>query len=488
MRQLVCIIFFHFISVLFSMNINGFYEGQFGRSYESDAFKWNIWDPNFYLETRINGSPNQNSNYYIKFYPYKDYSETSRPVSVLSESNISFRDEKNGNGFNVTLFTRESQHYWLDGSMLNLINTGIVNNDGNGQGVRFDLWNNSDRSMSYVFSDFSQGGGDDVHLFRFRQSFLKNKINSGMFLLRKNYSTGDLNDYNQVIATDFNIFFGRYYFTTELAISEVPSETIISELNNDYGFDETLKSNVAIKSEIRGIRFGSPKLGYMFFTPGIYSFGNTYRNYMGNNQSNRYGYWLNSYYLVPERAMTMVLNYSYYQKIVPDTITVFIDSLFSKNVLDPVSDLYAEIYIEFINGFKGKLAFNKKDEKWQGQLYKHYDVFSEISVENGFAKLLAQFKVKDIGDTWEKYISGVELSVNLNENWKFFTRGMIANDRVGSRYSMFTEFQYRASGNTELYLQYGPSYWGQYGLVNDDSFASIGSMRKELRLIIKGWF
>ena len=115
-------------------------------------------------------------------------------------------------------------------------------------------------------------------------------------------------------------------------------------------------------------------------------------------------------------------------------------------------------------------------------------VFSEISVENGFAKLLAQFKVKDIGDTWEKYISGVELSVNLNENWKFFTRGMIANDRVGSRYSMFTEFQYRASGNTELYLQYGPSYWGQYGLVNDDSFASIGSMRKELRLIIKGWF
>ena len=65
---------------------------------------------------------------------------------------------------------------------------------------------------------------------------------------------------------------------------------------------------------------------------------------------------------------------------------------------------------------------------------------------------------------------------------------MIVNDRVGSRYSMFTEFQYRTAGNTELYIQYGPSYWGQYGLVNDDSFASIGSMRKEIRLIIKGWF
>ena len=329
MKQLRYIIFFQSIGILFSMNIHGFYEGQFGRAYESDAFEWNIWDPNFYLATRINGSPNPNSNYYIKFYPYKDYSETNRPLSVLSESNISFRDERNGRGFNITLFTRESQHYWLDGSMLNLINTGIVNNDGNGQGIRFDLWDNGNRSMSYVFSDFSQGGGDDVHLVRFRQSYLNDKLNSGIFLLRKNYSTGNLYDYNQVIATDFNVFLGKYYFTTELAVSDVPSETMISELNDHYEFDEILKSDIAIKSEIRGIRFGTPKLGYMFFTPGLYSFGNTYRNYMGDNQSNRYGYWLNSYYLVPERAMTMVVNYSYYQKMVPDTITVFIDSLFS---------------------------------------------------------------------------------------------------------------------------------------------------------------
>ena len=57
----------------------------------------------------------------------------------------------------------------------------------------------------------------------------------------------------------------------------------------------------------------------------------------------------------------MVANYSYYQKIVPDTITVFIDSLFSKEILDPISTLYTEMYIEFINGFKGKLAFNKKE-------------------------------------------------------------------------------------------------------------------------------
>ena len=121
--------------------------------------------------------------------------------------------------------------------MLNLINTGIVNNDGNGQGIRFDLWDNGNRSMSYVFSDFSQGGGDDVHLVRFRQSYLNDKLNSGIFLLRKNYSTGNLYDYNQVIATDFNVFLGKYYFTTELAVSDVPSESI--KINHIKGISYT---------------------------------------------------------------------------------------------------------------------------------------------------------------------------------------------------------------------------------------------------------
>ena len=209
---------------------------------------------------------------------------------------------------------------------------------------------------------------------------------------------------------------------------------------------------------------------------------------MGDNQSNKYGYWINSYYLVPESAITFILNYSFYEKIVSDTIMVFQDSIYAKEIHDPSTTIYTEIYIEFINGFKGKLAFNKMDETWQGQLYKHYDFFTELSVENTLAKLLAQFKIKDLGETWEKHITGIEISINLSDQWRFFTRGMIADDRVSSRYSIFTELQYRTGGNTELYLQYGPSQWGQYGLVNDDSFTSTGMMRKEVKLILKGWF
>ena len=471
---------------LFAIDMEGIYESQFGKTYESDAFEWNIWDPNFYLETRLYGNPISNSNYYIKLYTDKDYEQSDQPLVVFSEGHISFRQEKNGNGFNTTFFTRESYHFWLDGSMLGIINTGSVNNDGNGQGMRFDFWHTQNGSMTYVFSDFSQGSGDDIHLLRYRQSFLQNKINSGLSFQRKHYQTGGMDDYNQVIAHDLKIHLGQYYFATEFAISEVPSDSIITDLNNTYKSDDFFKSNIAIKSEFRGLRIGSPISGYWFFNPGFFSYGNTYRNYMGNNQSdrfmgdnqsNRYGYWLNSYYMVPQRSITLTLNYGRSQQMVA-----------AKGIFDPITNIYSEVYIEFINGFKGKIAFNKRDEEWQGQLYKHYDFFSELSVENSLAKLLCQFKIKDSGETWEKHIAGIELSVNLTDKWRFFTRGMIANDRVGSRYSIFTELQYRMSGNSELYLQYGPSYWGQYGLVNDDDFASSGEMKKEVKLIIKGWF
>ena len=471
-----------------SIYMEGFHESQFGKGYESDTFKWNMWDPNFYLETRLYGSPIQNSDFYIKFYANKDYETSDQPLAVLSEGHMGFRQDNNGSGFSTILFTRESKHYWSDGSMLGIVNTGSVNNDGNGQGARFDLWHQYNGSMTYVFSDFSQGAGDDIHLFRYRQSLFKNKVNAGLFLQRKYYSSGNQEDYNQVLANDLKISLGRYYITTELAVSDVPSDSIITTLSNHYRSNDFFKSNIALKSEIRGLRIGNVKSGYWFLTPGFFSYGDTYRNYMGDNQSNSHGYWLNSYYLVPQRAVTLILNYSQYSKIVPDTIAVFSDFLYLEETFDLGTNLYSEMYIEFVNGFKGKIAFNKKDERWQGKLYKHYDLFTELSVENSLAKLLAQFKIKDLGETWEKQIAGIELSVNLAEKWRVFTRGMIVNDRVGSRYSLFAELQYRTGGNAELYLQYGPSYWGQYGLANDDGFVSSGMMKKEVKLIIKGWF
>ena len=69
----IAFIIIYFAAIWPSINMEGFYEGQFGKSYQSDAFKWNMGDPNYYLETRLYGNPFYNSDFYIKFYSDKNY-------------------------------------------------------------------------------------------------------------------------------------------------------------------------------------------------------------------------------------------------------------------------------------------------------------------------------------------------------------------------------------------------------------------------------
>ena len=491
--KIILVIVYISINLLQADNINmeGYLEGQFWRTFNSENFEWDMPTPKFLVETRFHGSPIANTNYYFKFYAESDYYENDRPLALFSEGHINFKQEKNGKGFSTTLFTRENGNYWTDGSMLGILNTGSVDNNGNGQGVRLDAWHNHNGSMTYVFSDFSSGEGDDIHLFRYRQSINEGKINTGLFFQRKHFASGTDKEFNQVVATDYKMRLGKYYINTEAAVSSVPSDSLVNALNEDYHqeFGSFFKSNIAAKAEISGFRLGTPKLGYWFFTPGVFTYGKTYRNYMGDNQSNKFGFWINSYYHIPYRAITFTLNYNGSKLIEADEFFVaeedFYDDIKS---FETSTNLFSEIYVEFINGFKGKASFNKKDEMWQGTIYKHYDLFTELSVENRLAKLLTQFKIKDIGEIWEKQIAGIELGVNLTEKWRLFARGMVANDRASSRNSIFGEIQYRFSGNAEFYLQYGPSWWGQWGLVNDDGFVSNGNMQKEIKLIIKGWF
>ncbi len=496
-KKIIFLLIFAFsLSVFAQVKMEGFYELDFGKSYENSDFKYNFWDPNYYFETKLFANPVNNSSLFLKFYSDKDnnnyYNVSHHQEAVVTEANMTFMQQKNGYGFKTVLFSRGSSFYWTDSSLLGILNTGSVNNDNNGQGGRLDVWYPFGGSFTYVFSDFSSGEGDDIHLFRIRQSLFKNKLNTGIFYQRKNYNESNpalqKDAFNDVLANDYKLRLGRYFINWEIAASRVPSEKNLTDLTKKYyqnGLKDFYKGNLASKIEINGFRIGLPTLGYWSFTPGAYTYGNTFRNYMGNNQNNNYGYWINSYYLLPQRAITLTLNYSQNQKIIPDTL--FTNGI-ARKIYDKNTNLYSEIYIEFINGFKSKLYFNKRDEHWQGSLYKHYDFFVELSVENKLAKLLTQFKIKDMGQAEEKQIGGIELSANIMPKIRLFTRGMIANDKAGSRHSIFAEIQYRITGNTELYLQYGPSWWGAYGLVNDDGFASSGKMTKDIKLILKGWF
>ena len=127
------------------IKMEGYLEGQFGRTYDSEEYKWNMWDPNYYIETRFFSSPIRNAEVFFKIYADNDkgreaYTESGQAEAVFGEGHVQYRYEKKGWGAQSVLFTRESGHYWTDGSMLEIVKTGSVNNGGNGQGVRLDAW------------------------------------------------------------------------------------------------------------------------------------------------------------------------------------------------------------------------------------------------------------------------------------------------------------------------------------------------------------
>jgi hypothetical protein len=490
------------------IRLEGNMESQFGATKNSNNFNWNIWDPNILIETRFYANPAANTEAYMKLYAEK-YDKFNTLLQntelVLTEAHVKYRTEYKGRGMAAALFTRDQSFYWTDGSMLGLLNTGSVNDGGNGQGGRLDLWYPWNGSLTYVFSDFSGGQGDDIHLLRLRQSIIRDKLFMGGFYQRKNYGTSTTRlNYNEIYASDIRWSITKqYYLTAEFACSEVPSEPIVTNeainyqqsFANDFSFSHFAswkeigndarnfaKGNVASQMEFRGFRLGNARWGSWFINPGAYTYGKDYRNYMGNNNSDKLGYYINSYYIVPQRAITLTVNYNYSSNqglnLVHET-----EMLMDKN-----SALYSEAYIEFVNGFKGKFSYNMKDDWWKGTHYNHNDVFGELSVENKIAKLLFQFKIKDIGIPEEKQIIGMETGINLTNHWRVFARGMSLNNRAEANHSIFYELQYIPGNNTEFYLQLGPSYWGQYGLVNDDGFTNNGTMSQEIKLIIKCWF
>ncbi len=499
MKKIIIFIMLALTGSLFAgqFRIEGFYETMYGRIYDADKERLNVWDPHFSLETRMIANPVANTEMFLKFYANGDskddaYRQDKIMQPVLGEMFIKYRQEKNNNGFEVKLFSRGGGSYWLDGTMLEVLRTDDVKDGDNGQGCRLDFWHNKDGGLSYVFADNSDGSGDDLHLLRLRQNFLDKDIRSGLFFLRKNYPQAQKNDFNQVIAGDINAkFLKKYYLRADLSVSQVPAEGELTDESRSYhrgSLVNYLKSNMAAKVELSGFKIGKAMYGYWSFTPSVWSFGNTYRNYMGNNQSNEFGYRINSYYLVPQRAITFSLNYLHFKKYNP--VEYYSDELEAYKIdHEENSEIFAELYLEFVNGFKGKTYYKSYTKSEKGVKKTYNSIFGELIVENKLAKLRLQAKKKDIGMIWEKEIFGIETQVNLTDKFTFFTRNLLVTDRVGNRHSTFYELQYRIFGNTELYMQYGPSGYGSDGLIeNDGGFASGGKMVKEIKFIIKGWF
>ena len=112
-----------------------------------------------------------------------------------------------------------------------------------------------------------------------------------------------------------------------------------------------------------------------------------------------------------------------------------------------------------------------------------------MQVESKLGWLRLQSKAQDIGNAQAKQLFAVEERLNLTSKTKIYNRFALGNDPSILRKGLFTQLQYRPSGNVEMYLQYGPDNIGSGSTpVDDGNLAGSGDQYDSVKFILKGSF
>lgn len=490
--------------------LEGYWESYLGGNRVNDDYPWNLWRPSQYFELKVRRNLSDEAEAWLKFGARWDgwNNPGDQPRFWLQEGHLKFRRDKDGKGFESYLFTREHR-FWIGNHLLQLVNEGAVSDGSNAQGLRVDGWRDG-WNVSYILSDFSAQDDwqtpsiedtDDVHIFRLTRRLDERGSYVGGSVLRKNYRGGSGEwgkQQNRVWSVDLQWFSDVFDIAAEFADSRVPAEGVDDDswhenawTHGSFGqsFERFFPRNSAFRGELRNLKMGDHRWGHYTVNMGYWNIGPDYRNYQGGDTTDRVGHFFNTYYRLPQRAVTYSLDWG--RERHHDNYAWAFD--FDGNTTDVTRDprrwLNQNIYIEFINGFKVTLAHNRTDEFFFGRDYKHHDWFAELIVENRLAWLKTQFKIKDWDTESEKRIFGLETSLNITDRLKWYNRYMVANDAMESRHMLYTQFQYRPHDNAELFLSYGPDWYGDWGhLTNDSDFETGGRMTDEFKFQLKTWF
>jgi hypothetical protein len=164
---------------------------------------------------------------------------------------------------------------------------------------------------------------------------------------------------------------------------------------------------------------------------------------------------------------------------------------------------YAELYIEFINGFKFKTYWKHIEGgeyrtdtrgKWDYLLF-------QLEVENAFAKIKPQVLLLNFNDPDNRATAfGGEVLINLSANIKFYTRFAMVSGTESSLYrsiegkrnwaTFFCELQFlKIFSNTEIFLTFGNGDHTNDDLVHDKNggILSGNPLEEKLNLYIKFW-
>ena len=363
-----------------------------------------------------------------------------RPMFLFREAHLRYRWELKGGqrGFDSYLFTRQSR-FWVDNYLIQVVRDGEANDGGNAQGVRVESWGFlggvnataivSDYSGQYNAQDFCRDcsadslqkleaerrrrATDDGLALRLRRQFAGNRLRTGFTMNRRteNQLGDEQNEtrYSQVFAGDVRYTLANADISLEYAQSHTngPGPGVRFQDGLDQrvlGF--TLPNSAALQLEIRSIRLGTGKTGFLNVAPRAWFWGPTFDNRMGESNRDEKGYVINTWYLVPQRSITLTNNWLEYRK--------------KATLRRKVNEFYSEAYIEFVNGFTGKDVLPAprapRTHRPGGILRgaENDDCSASCRSRAGWPGCACRRLLKNMGETEQQELFNLDTSVNIS--------------------------------------------------------------------------
>ena len=102
--------------------------------------------------------------------------------------------------------------------------------------------------------------------------------------------------------------------------------------------------------------------------------------------------------------------------------------------------------------------------------------------ENKLVKLRTQYRIRDAGTAYQVRAFAFELNANITEQWKVYTRLILADEKSEARESVWAQVQYLGWNSADFFLEFGDG--GQnFSLANSDGFLDHNSSD-----VTKRWF
>jgi len=480
-------------SIRADTHLNGSYETSLDWRRDTGSYKWQLGYPWHRMELRLYTNPFRNTEFYFKTYGNLDrtyyYNKANykyQPFQLV-ESHIHYTIGTKDR-LDFYLFAKESRFYLGDPLLY------LVNNDK-------DKWDNDGSTdtpnvagSTIEMNGFLPGFGlkffnarmfkqnVDGYGLRVYDNIINERMRIGGTATYKKWQ-GGINNYNLVYAFDIWFNLSKNYITAESAISETPSDYTLKNNSGAYKVEYRRSLNFS------DFGFNGGNLGLIFSLRDI---GKNFRAYLSKDYDNdrkfdQQGYYIETKYRFPLRAITLTYHRDYYKK---------------HNINYSETENYFESYIEFIKDFNLKIWYKSLHQfNWdkveitkldgtkemayvQDDTWSHF--FTQLEMQNSFSYVKFQFKIMNIYTEYLRYIYGVEYSINITDKLKSLNRILVADEIYRTRNTLWSQIQYDFGNNVNFYLEYGNDSYVNDDLVNDNDFVeSDNVMEHKVHLYIK---